>query len=194
MFFRLALEAKALTVHGKPVAPSLELRFGVGVVYGIVMLLKSFCVDTICVKDQSAVVALEVDDLSDLRRFGGLLGLALPSDSQNPYGETFLKQLPKDLVFALSLNELKPFLAFGSLKELLPEDALKVPVPPGHSFQKSSSCLSNLRTKQSDGRFSLWTVSMGMEVSSQGQPQLIAKGAFRCAYSREIAEYQQYQE
>ncbi|CAK9060398.1 unnamed protein product, partial [Durusdinium trenchii] len=55
-----------------------------GNVLGIPVVLPRFCVSDICTKNQDVVLAERVAGMSDVEDFDGLLGLALPRDSQNP--------------------------------------------------------------------------------------------------------------
>eukprot|EP00438_Fugacium_kawagutii_P021059 Skav234305 [mRNA] locus=scaffold1018:257641:259808:+ [translate_table: standard] len=70
--------------EGKILVPEIILKFGMGTVLGVPLSVKEFCVAGSCVKHQGLVLGLKITDILDLASFDGLLGLALPRDSQDP--------------------------------------------------------------------------------------------------------------
>lgn len=134
-----------------------------GNVLGIPVVLPRFCVSDICTKNQDVVLAERVAGMSDVEDFDGLLGLALPRDSQNPFGTTFVSRLMQKgpVAFALSLAE-SPFLAFGPRRELLKglEQAHRLPVFP------------------TSAGLTMWTVAMGLNISDAHGTTLLAAQGF----------------
>jgi len=158
------VKVRTFRQKGQLMVPELLLKFGMGTVFGVPMFVKEFCVAGICLEDQAVVMALKVMDMTELGSFEGLLGLALPGDSQDPWGTTFvgrLQQMKRPVAFAMLLGGEQPFMAFGSRKELL----------DGHHHRK-------LHVYPMQVGFTMWTVAMGLNVtdSKKGQSLLAARG------------------
>eukprot|EP00435_Cladocopium_sp_Y103_P066268 s286_g28.t1 len=158
-------KVRSFELQGEPRVPYLLLKFGVGSVFGVPITVKDFCVAGICVKDQDLVMGLQIKDVLELDTFDGLLGLAFPRDSQDPFGITFLRRLQmtqnKTLSFALLLDSKKPFIAIGECKELL----------EGHKHHM-------LPVHPLDIGLTMWTVSMDLNITDleNGKTLLSATG------------------
>lgn len=158
-------KVQSVQLQGQPRVPYLLLKFGVGSVFGVPITVKDFCVAGICVKDQDLVMGLHIKDVLELDSFDGLLGLAFPRDSQDPFGTPFLRRLQmmqnKTLSFALLLDTKKPFMAIGECKELL----------EGHKHHM-------LPVYRMEIGLTMWTVAMDLKIidSQKGKPLLAATG------------------
>lgn len=158
-------KVRSFQFQGEPRVPYLLLKFGVGSVFGVPITVKDFCVAGICVEDQDLVMGLQIKDVLELNTFDGLLGLAFPRDSQDPFGTPFLRRLQMmqniTLSFALLLGTKKPFMAIGECKELL--EGHKHHMLPVHPLEIG---------------LTMWTVSMDLNItdSKNGKPLLSATG------------------
>jgi len=102
-----------------------QLQYGQGEVSGVDAKFL-VCVGHGCIKNQTAVLATHVKDISGAENFDGLLGLAFPSLQQDRNGPTFLQTLSNNfsnLAFSLDLNSDRTtsYVAFGEFGEVVAE-------------------------------------------------------------------------